>query len=412
MKIHILALLILFSLSSTASIWQANRSWSQEDVQGFSDWIASHEYHPMIFFSKESPYFGLKSDCADAIIAAKVIYSFENNLPFILKTSKYSSDVITNQNKMFDHIENHLERLMAFIHYIGESVGTEALARFNSYPVSFSGLRPGDFYITRWKTNGSFIRHASMIKEILPTGHLVLYSSTTPVKARELDTREGMPLHVIEDRPWGFKRFISHEISMTIPSNQLNDYSTQQYDILTEAGKDHFFPRVIDQLKSEEDTLDGNLRRRVKNLCSALKLRQREVEYTIKYLEKVGNRCLNYSEYDEHSTPSRDQSLFNGIKRLLFGWKKIRRSSHLNKISQEVELALDHLLRKNNSSEGREALNELCHINLHLESKLYTFNLKNFFDLKRNSKISSHPNDSLASRWGASNQRTNCKTYY
>ncbi|OUR96499.1 hypothetical protein A9Q84_09120 [Halobacteriovorax marinus] len=409
-----LAFIILFIFSSvtSASVWKANRSWTPEDIQDFSSWILSEEYHPMIFFSINSPYFGIESDCADAIIAARVIYSFQNNLPFILKTSKHNNDVITNKSDRFDNIENELERVKAFIHHIGQSIGTEGLARFNSYPVKLNQLKPGDFYITRWKINGTFIRHASMIKEILPTGHLILYSSTTPVKARELDIREGMPLHIIEAKPWGFKRFIPHEIDMTTPVTLLQDYSLEQYQILEESGKDHFFPRVIDELKTREDTLDENLRRRVRNLCSALKMRKREVEFTALYLKELGNRCLNRDEFDEHSTPSRDQSLLNGIKRLLYGWKKIRRSTHITKVSQEIQLALDYLIRKQRSLEAKSALNELCHIDLQINDNRVRFNLKHFFDLKMSSRISSHPNDEIAQRWGASGPKTSCKTYY
>ncbi len=120
---------------------------------------------------------------------------------------------------------------------------------------------------------------------------------------------------------------------------------------------------------------------------------------------------MNYDEYNEHSTPSRDQSLQNGIKRLLYGWKKIRTSSYAESISSEVVLALDYLLRKNTSPQAYESLNNLCSINLILNGTAGQFNLKHFFDLKLKSKLSYHPNDSYEMRWGLEGKKTHCSSF-
>ncbi|WP_127714544.1 hypothetical protein [Halobacteriovorax sp. HLS] len=407
MKFILIILTFILSFSGTASVWDAQRNWNENDLISFSEWIRSESYNPLIFSSPTGAYFGTKTDCADAIIAAKVIYAFENGLNFKLKTSSYNSDIITNKTPLFDFLDNPHERVIAFIHYLGESIGTEALARFNSYPVDPREIRPSDFYVSRWKTNGEFVRHAYMIKDVLPTGHLKLYSSTTPVKVRELEVREGMPLHILSGRPWGFKRFLPLEISFETPI----DSSDKQYEMLEQYGDDHFFSRVVDELKTEEDTLDSNLKRRVKNLCSQLKLRKREIDFTQTYLEENSYRCMSYDEYNEHSTPSRDQSLQNGIKRLLYGWKKIRTSSYTQSISSEVVLALDYLLRKNTSLQAYESLNNLCSINLTLNGTTGQFNLKHFFDLKLKSKLSYHPNDSYEMRWGLEGKKTHCSSF-
>jgi hypothetical protein len=406
MKSIILAILILVPSSVFADVWTAERNWNEKDIERFSKWIQSDSYNPNIF-SESGPYKGIKTDCADAIIAAKVIFSYENKLNFKLKTSSYNTDIISQEINKFDHIDDQLEKVKSFIHYLGSSIGTEALARFNSYPISPKDIMPSDFYVSRWTSNGKFVRHAYMIKNVLPTGHLTLYSSTTPVKERELDVREGMPLHILSGSPWGFKRFLPLEINFDTPS----DYSDDQYDFLREAGEDFFFSRVLDELKVEEDTLDLNLKRRVKNLCSQLKVRKREVLNTQRYLRRISNRCMNYSEYEEHSTPSRDKSLLNGIKRLMYGWKKIRKSEHVSKVSSEVVIALDHILRKNDSSEARESLNKLCKIDLTLKENEVSFNLKNFFDLMLQSRISSHPNDSYEKRWGLRGKITHCSSF-
>ncbi|PIK16650.1 hypothetical protein [Halobacteriovorax sp. JY17] len=404
-------LLIIFILSCGkpfAQVWDSNTKWSEETSQDFSSWISSDAYSTAIFQSPSSPWYGIRTDCADAIIAAQVIYAFETKTEFTLKLDSSNRNNLTNKTTQFDSISDPIQRVKAFIHLIGDTIGTEGLARFNSYPINPGQLRPGDFYVARWETNGEFVRHASMIKEILPTGHLVLYSSTTPVKVRELETREGMPLHILSGQPWGFKRvqpFLGK-------SSELEDYSLSQYELLDTAGSDYFFPRVLDLLKVREDTLEENLLRRVKNLCSQLKLRKKEVYATQNYLASINNRCMNYSEYDEHSTPSRDKSLLNGIKRLLYGWKKIRQSESSGELSSTLRNGLDSLLRKNQSEQARDDLKNLCQIQLNLNNQEVSYDLKNFFDLSLKQRISSHPNDSLDMRWGAPGQKTSCKSFY
>lgn len=407
-KLILIFLHFTLCFSTYSKVWESSASWNEETSRDFSKWVSSDEYNTGIFSDPSSKWYGIRTDCADALIAAQVIYAFQTKREFKLKLSNNSTSFISSNIEKFDHIADPAKRVISFIHYLGESIGTEGLARYNSYPIDIKEIRPGDFYIARWMTNGSYVRHASLIKEILPTGHLVLYSSTTPVKVRELEIREGMPLHVISGQPWGFKRlqpFIDE-------STSLEGYSNRQYSLLTEHGSDHFFPRVTDILKVEEDTLEGNLRRRVKNLCSQLQLRKREVNSTQVYLSQINHRCMNYSEYDEHSTPSRDKSLLNGIKRLLYGWKKIRNSSHVNNLSTELTNGLDSLLRKNQTEQAREDLQGLCQIQLNLMGTTSSYDLKNFFDLSLKGRISSHPNDSLEKRWGAPGQNTHCKAFY
>ncbi len=407
---YLLSLLIfIISLNTYSKVWPSNSTWNQDTSKEFSRWISSEEYSVDIFNNKSSPWYGIETDCADAIVAAQVIYAYEMKVKYTVKLNQSGTALISSDTKIFDHIQDPLNRVKSFIHHIGKTIGTEALARYNSYPIDLKEMRPGDFYISRWMTNGSFIRHAAMIKSILPTGHLVLYSSTTPVKVRELEVREGMPLHIMSGTPWGFKRVQPYIEPNT---SQLENYSLNQYKLLRSAGNDSFFPRVVDILKTEEDTLEGNLLRRVKNLCSQLELRQREVISTQKYLELINNRCMNYSEYDEHSTPSRDKSLLNGIKRLLYGWKKIRKSSHSDELSTKLTTGLDSLLRKNDEPAARENLKSLCSIELEIDSNIVSYDLKNFFDLSLKGKISSHPNDSIPKRWGAPGQNTQCKSFY
>ncbi len=94
MKSIALVLLIMTCSLVHASVWTATRNWNEKDIEEFSKWIESDQYNPNIF-KENGPYGGIKTDCADAIVAAKVLFSYENKLNFTLKTSSYNSDFRT-----------------------------------------------------------------------------------------------------------------------------------------------------------------------------------------------------------------------------------------------------------------------------------------------------------------------------
>jgi len=402
-KLIIYISLLIFSVNIRGAVWDSEFQWSKSWEERYSKWIESSEFNPNIFSSKVSPFYGIKSDCSDAIFAYRAIFSFKNKLNF---KYKLYGEIYSNSSNEFDHIQAPLDRLRAFIHKIGEVTGTESLARENSFSIELEDISPGDIYVSRWKRNGQYIRHAYLIKSILPTGHLVLYSSTTPVKVRKLAVRKGMPLHILSGEPWGFKRMKNH-------IQDDFEQSNSQYSLLAEVGDKYFFNRVVDILKKEEDTLEANLLRRIENLCIMLKDRALEVKSAIQYQNIINNRCMTSNEYHEYSTPSRDKSLINGIKRLMFGWKKINDRSDSVDVSSELAFGLNYLIRRERSDSARADHFKLCHVKLgSIKGKNRNFSLKTFYDGYQKKLISSNPNKSLASRWGLEKQRSSCSVFY
>jgi hypothetical protein len=389
-------IIILLSAQVFGQVWNSQRKWDVSDIANFKSWVRT-ELDRDLFIEPSSPYYGIKTDCADAIFAYMAIYSLENQLYFQVKLGH--NIYIDSDSNRFDHLPEN-ERLKALVHYIGANAGTYALAYYNSYPIALRDISAGDIYIVEWEKNGKTNRHAYMIKDFIATGHFELYSSTTPVKARKLALRKGMPLHLFNSGPWGFKRIAPYYLI----SKSRSDYSNEQYSMRAKWGS-KFLGNLSKYLAVEEDDFNTNLKRRVGNVCDMLEGRVREVESAITYKDKI-SRCMNSSEYYMYSTPSRDSSLMSAMTRLLVGWKKIRKISQ-EEIDLEINMGLDYFLGKDKSSEGREALYNLCPVKIENSS----FTMRDFFMLKRANKISSNPNDPLRRRWGLNSPASKCPRY-
>lgn len=388
--------LVLLSAQIYANVWNSTRKWNESDIIGFKNWVST-SLERDIFSSKDSPYYGIKTDCADAIFAYMAIYSLENDLYFQLKLD-HNNFIDNNSNKFDKYPES--ERLKKLIHHIGSSAGTYSLAYFNSYPVSIDDISAGDIYVTEWRKNGALNRHAYMIKKFLPTGHFELYSSTTPVKVRKLALRKGMPLHLFESSPWGFKRLAPHYLI----NKDLIDISRNQYTAKKSWGK-NFMSKLSKRIATEKDSINLNLKRRLSNICDMLTGRESEVQEAIQYKEEI-SRCMNSKEYYEYSTPSRDNSIQSAMTGLLIGWKKIRKAS-LNEVDTNITSALEYFLGKTKDQDAREDLFSICPLVIEESS----FTMRDFFMLKRSSKISSNPNDPYRMRWGLNGSKSSCPKY-
>lgn len=387
-----------------AAIYQATRAFEAADELHYSMWVRDVVTQD-IFSNPEGLYYGIKTDCADAAFALRAIYAFENKLSF--EFIENDGKKITEKTNRFDGVSSsEIGRLKAFIDFIADNVGSEVLASDNTYPIHFNAIRPGDLYITRWTNpKGELTRHVYIIKEILPTGDLLLYSSTQPRAIRPFLPRKGMPLRIFKDRPFGFRRFM---FNLNSSKEKMSDFSNIQYEAV-KLGQDKFFSLVKTALKSSEDTLQLNIERRIENICVALETRKDVVEMA---LEQKGNskKCFSKDQYDEFSTPSRDSNIINDIQRLKNGYVTILKNGMATELESETTLGLDYLIGENNSEEGQVALKKLCNVEISLSAdKNVLMTIKSFGDRYKAGLISSNPNESLGARWGLARVRGMCK---
>lgn len=408
MKFYITALLALLLASSSAAnaaIYQAIRSFEKADEILYSSWIKNAALQG-IFSNPESPYFGIKTDCADAAFALRVIYAYENKLSF--EFIENEGRIITEKTTRFDSASStDIDRLKAFIDFISDNVGSEVLASDNTYSINLKAIRPGDLYITRWlNSKGKLTRHVYIVKDILPTGDLLLYSSTQPRAVRPFLPRKGMPLRIFKEKPFGFRRFLSN---MEQTKEKQENFSNMQYDAL-KFGQEKFFALVKEGLKSAEDTLQLNIERRIENICVAFETRKDIVESALE--ERNPNQCFSKERYDEFSTPSRDKNIINDIQRLRNGYTTVVKNGIAIELTDETRLGLDYLIGDNTSEEGLRALKKLCSIAIELSAgKSVIMTIKSFSDRYKAGVVSSNPNETLAARWGLERTKGICKSF-
>lgn len=385
MRLFIIGLLISFNVE--AAVWISKNSWNDENEAKYSQWIQSVRQDFVI--NKHSKYYGYSIDCADAIYFFRAIFSFENSLPFEVYIPHLKRR-ITNETDLFD---KHQEprRLKEFLNYIFSYTSTSTLRDNDTYPISISSLKPGDIYHYEIKKGEKTVRHAVVIKEILPNGNLSYFYATQAIKrnnsrffqgkikkARTLSLKENVMLY---NKPGkesgGFRRFYSRN---------KKDYSKEQFSLSQSLSEQDFFLMVKNTLKKEEETLEDIVNAKIKGLCSSFKDRAEVVEDGSEYRIKI-DRCMDFEEFDTYSTPMRDKSIKQEVD---FLWNLVLN----DKISLEkffVKIKYD------------------CPINIQDKSV-------NFFDVYIKflfNEYSGDPHQSLLARWGLSEPEVSfCKQYY
>lgn len=166
-------------------------NWGEEEEKEYRLWVRQRGFNKTVFTDPNSPYAGVPTDCADVIYASRIIFAFENKILFKIRNPEPDTNIFTryisNRTNKFDNYEEGVERVKAFITYIGKMSGTNKLSKEDSYSVDIENLQPGDFYITQQKlSTGTLIRHTYLIQNVYSTGVFDLIYSTLPYKVREL----------------------------------------------------------------------------------------------------------------------------------------------------------------------------------------------------------------------------------
>lgn len=400
----------LIAFTTFASVWTADNQWSEDYEEKYSQWMTTSHVHADLFIDKESPYYGLRADCADAAYALRAIFSFENSLPFAIsnpsggRTSKY----LTNDSTAFDKYRDPHKRVVAFLNNLGESVGTENLSRMDTYPVKLDTVNPGTLYT--YKIKGRFrrvIRHAYTIKDIQPTGSFDLIYSTQAIKKENLpmNYRKGKELVNLPQTVWGFRKF-KWPTNLHVANSSLPEsfgYSLEQYSLAKELGQNEFFSYVKNLLKTEDETPNRMIARVLENICQEATARIGYVDQGVNYNNSRNGRCMDYTDYDIYSTPARDKALKSSYEALAYNWSQVSESVSDNNLSIIVETILGGNFQDNT------LVLDYCPIAV---QGLGTFDLATIWKRIQVGSLSSHPNDTLSARWGEPGKRTNCKVWY
>lgn len=404
-----LLLSLLTSVSAFADVWKSEKEWMAEDESKFSAWITTDAFNKRIFVDPTSPYKNLATDCADVIYAARIIFAFENKLHFksfnpTKQDGNFWKKYITNNTNLFDKYPEGAERVKAYISYLGKFSDTKILAKEDSYPILLKDIKPGDFYVTEQDFNGTQIRHTYIVKKVYASGIFDLYYSTLPYMVRELKTHRGLPLFPYAREPFGFRRFKAPFVLDSLEKD-LPSFSLEQYDLLKKFGPDNVLAEISKSIRTEEEGLKGRLDRLLSNLCRSMNDRIEAVEESLRFVASVNGRCVSRAEFNNLSTPIKDQRILSQINTLAQYWRALIKEKKLAEFSKEQIEGMNVLVGM-----VPQSLSE--HKKLCAEFPNIPVSIIEFKTLFEEEKLSSHPNDSRDVRWGKEGIETDCQKFY
>jgi len=310
MKSLFISILLLFAVSSQAAVWDSAYTWDQRWEQQYSDWV-KNSWDQYIFTDKNSPYFGIPTDCADASYAMRAIFAFENSLPFaIVDPTRSSTKPVSNKMGRWNKLPAGVPRLKAFIGYLSAIIYTGSMPD-DTVPVALNSasLIPGIVYVKPRV-------HSYQIKDWSPQGIPVTINSTTPYSVKDMHKYLSFPAYIPEDIKTfsdGYRRFKRpnelYKMTSTLPGFSLEQYRASKH---YEFNSVDFNDYVISRTQTEQETVEDKTRRLMFNICYSSYNRASVIDESTAYFNKIratGRSCMNASEFDQYSTFSRDKRL-------------------------------------------------------------------------------------------------------
>lgn len=403
----------LFSTLSQAAVWdhKPGVQWDQSWEIKYSNWIAG-SVGPNFFKNLGGPYARMKLDCADAHYAFLAYFARTNGLPFAA-----GGGATTNKTTRFDHISNADARFTKFVEFLAASYGTEALSHRDTFPVNVYKIQPGDLFMYKVGSNGEYTRHTYIIKNINVDGTFdVMYSTQDrfkkglPLNRHKTYMFKKAPLNTGSDRNyWGFRRAKpAHLISE--PQTIVDKEDFNQYSMARELGALQFFRQIKKINQSVEESPEMMLSRNLSTVCHSVQDRVGIVNSAISYQSKISGRCMNFREYDTHSTPSRDSGIRTDFTNYTLDYNEIHKSGKMTQVTAKTANLSYFILKseKPSSVEQGEIL-RACPVN----TGIFNVDLGSFQSNLKEGKVSFHPNDNIYYRWGIERgSRTRCETFY
>lgn len=414
-----LALILTFTLFQAptfGAVWNDTRQWSEAYEEEFALWMGTNAVNERMFTDARSPYAGIRADCADAAYALRAIFAFEHSLPFAINNpsgSRGANQTIHNRLNKWDQYGSPQKRLVAMINSIGQSVGSENLTRFDTYPIRLKNISAGGIFSYKIKAQfGKFIRHVYNIKNVNPVGTFDTIYSTQAIADK------GLPMTRRRDKefintphdPWGFRKFKRPEHvtigALSLPSQY--EASAEQFELARQLGQQGFFRLVKKTVATRSETPSQQIQRAFNNACEESVARIEYVNQALSHLRSIGGRCMNYQEFDAYSTPSRDATLKETFKKFEAVYLELRRSGALSQASSNVVAAAEAIF----TGRGMDLrdLRSLCPVNYRPGVSI---DLATLWRRVQSDALSSHPNDLVELRWGErTTPKTKCKRWY
>lgn len=418
---------LLISSSAFSQVWVDTNTWSPEWEARFADWV--HHDWAVDFFSRQylangqsNPYYGLRTDCAETVYSMRIVFSYENKLPFAVLDPTTLQGLITNRMGRWNTLGNDTDRIRHFLMFMYDTISTRSLPN-DTFPVPIS---------REWVHSGGLMRtnevnhHSWTIQEMLPIGvpHLIFNSTVGKFSGSMLQQRTSWP-----NPDWVFQgnfspsgnaglRYWRPIDSLLKPLWQTPNYSEEQYHIPLDRWNDVVQKKLAVANESNQQMIS----RLEDNICAGIKGRVKDVSDALRFLRtQPAGQCLSAADFDTYSTPSRDHRLFDDIVALRRAYKKILNNNQMPSLTTESQVQLAKIFPFIRSSAQDETArmprtaidrNSLCVTEYGSGRTLDLAEAKRRFFL---GAISNNPNDSIEYRWGElagpSPQATSCPSW-
>lgn len=326
--------LILFCSSvSQAGVWTVRQPWTDAKEAEFSEFIRT-EYNADIFSNSSSAFYGIATDCADAVYIARAIFAAQEGLPVRFSDITKSGAYITQDMSRWDSLPSE-KRLRAFLHYLSDVVSTITLEK-DTYPVEISKqwLRPGVIFLSpilsssERAATGFHGGHAEYLKSISDTGFIEFIASTSPRIVRTLSlSRNPYMAPVVKRgglRLWKNPQDFSKAVN-SLPGYGLNQFELAGWEPLKLISRRQIFQwheEIRRMLRTRVPSFQERVDIVVENVCSLLRVRAELVHQGWKEVLGQGGKCLSASKTDQYSTETRDQRIRGAYLQLndLYDW--------------------------------------------------------------------------------------------
>lgn len=324
--------ILIIGLQAKAEVWTASNSWSDELEIHYSDWIKTH-FKEDFFSSPSNSWFGVATDCADAVYAARIVFAYENSLPVQFTSIESMRPQISQKLRYWDHLPEK-QRVLQFIRYVSDMTSTKTLG-YDTYPVKIDRayIKPGTIFLNPTLTAeeeniiGTRGGHAEIVIDVEENGFIRTLYSTTPSKVRTLITNRN-PYTWPISKLGGFRLWKTHSISVDLQPG----FSSEQFQM---AGWSSAVTPTRKQIYQWHETIRRTLRSRpptvdersdviIESICNLWKGRAMAVTEAWQAISANGHRCLSRSLMDEHSTQKRDARIREAYGQLndLMYWRK------------------------------------------------------------------------------------------
>lgn len=375
-KVILAGMVGLMSLPAISGVWESQNTWNTEWENKYARWV-EFEFNHDIFSNPESDYYGIKTDCADAVYTMRAIFAFENNLPFKINCpwTRSSTCTISNDTHKYDHISDSYDRFVAFLNKTHDSVSTHSVAR-DTYPpfINRTSLKAGSVFL-QYDTSRSS-QHVDIVKKFAPQGYGVFYSSTTPRVVRPLSIATSVP--DLFGKPSGFRNWRSPELLKLSPARLklMNLWSDEQHDVVFKDlyRKDSALKKRM-AMSGQEESAKDYAKRILKDLVAYAKARVDAVNKGYTFCSV--NNCDPGHIYNLYSTPSRDKKLLKKFK---------------SYIAAQTTVDQDSWFEPSAKSELKDIKIE------HISGQ--SIDLWSVYNLLKEGKMSTDPRADLYARWG------------